>query len=254
MKYIKGDYIAVLTNQPQVHFSWMVNCGLKSEEVAPSEYVAKIKSVIGDDEAYLIYIPSIGFRCVVDASEVLRGVAEEELSDEDKGREDEILFTAPNVYTSEGAYKDVHNDGRYLLLATEAMTKLYLEDKIVSVELCQSSDFMKFDLLAIIDNFIGKQKKKSRSIQKKREHFREMLEHSRFKEYYDVRIGVEDKLDENATNYVYVAVDTKCTEASIRRNMGSDGQRFYHSLGPEYDSVYRFFCDLRQEVIKKLYQ
>jgi hypothetical protein len=232
----------------------MFNCGLKSEEVAPSEYVAKIKSVIGNDEAYLIYIPSIGFRCVVDASEVLREVAEEELSDEDKGREDEILFTAPNLYTSGDAYKDVHNDGRYLLLAVDAMTKLYPEDKIVSAEQCHSSDYMKSDLLAIIDNFIGKQKKKSRSIQKKREHFREMLEHLRFKEYYDVRVGVEDKLDENATNYIYVAVDTKCTDATIRRNMGSDGQRFYHSLGPEYDSIYSFFCDLRQELIKNLYQ
>ena len=253
MKYKKGDYIAVLTNQPDVHFGWMFNCDLKSEEVAPSEYVAKIKSVIGDDEAYLIYIPSIGFRCVVDTSEVLREVVEEDLADEDKGRENEILFTVPNLYTCEVAHKDVHNDGRYLLLAVDAMKKLYPEDKIVSVELCHSSDFVKSDLLTIIDNIVEKQKKKSRSIQKKREHFREMLEHLRFKEYYDVRVGVEDKLDENATNYVYVAVDTKCTEASIRRKMGSDGQRFYHSLGPEYDSIYRLFCDLRQEIIKNLY-
>ena len=81
-KHKKGDFIVVKTNQPDIHASWMVNSGLTSENIEPSEYVAKIKSVIGDGESYLVYIPIIGFRCVVDKSEVLRRVHEDELTDD----------------------------------------------------------------------------------------------------------------------------------------------------------------------------
>lgn len=251
MKYKKGDYIEVMTNQPEVHFSWMVDCGMESEDVKPSEYIAKIKSVIGDGEAYFIFIPSIGFRCVVDASEVLRRVPEDELTDDERGHEDDPLFTAPNVYVCKEDYHGVNNEGRCLYLAMAAMAELFPEDKVESVELCHSSDYLKSDMLATIDHLIERRKKKSRKFQKKREQFKEMLEHLRFKEYYDVRVGVEDELDEGSTYYIYLAVDTACTEVSVRKDMYSDGQRFYYSLGPEYDSIYRFYTDLRREILSR---
>jgi hypothetical protein len=248
MKYKKGDFVAVMTNQPEVHFSWMVDCGMKSEDVKPSEYVAKIKSVIGDCEAYFIFIPNVGFRCVVDASEVLRRVPEDELTDDERNHEDDILFTAPNLYVRKEDHHGVNNEGRFLYLAMAATTELYPEDKVVSVELCRS-DYLKSDMLATIDHLIEGRKKKSHKLLKKREQFKEMLERLRFKEYYDVRVGVEDELDEGATYYIYLAVDTACTEVYVRKDMYSDGQRFYYSLGPEYDSVHRFYIDLRREIL-----
>jgi len=250
MKYNKGDFVAVMTNQPEVHFSWMVDCGMESEDVKPSEYIAKIKSVIGDGEAYFIFIPSIGFRCVVDASEVLRRVSEDELTDDERGHEDDPLFTAPNLYVCKEDYHGVNNEGRCLYLAMAAMAELFPEDKVVSVELCRS-DYLKSDILATIDHLIEGRKKKSNKFQKKRKQLKEMLEHLRFKEYYDVRVGVEDELDEGSTYYVYLAVDTACTEVCVRKDMYSDGQRLYYSLGPEYDTIYRFYTDFRREILSR---
>jgi len=53
--YKKGDYIAVMTNQPDIHFIEMFGHGLSTDDIEPSEYVAKIRSVI-DDDNYLIFI------------------------------------------------------------------------------------------------------------------------------------------------------------------------------------------------------
>lgn len=250
MTYKKGDYIRVMTNQPEIHFGWIFDCGMSSEGVEPSEYTAKIKSVIGDGEAYNVFIPSIGFRCVVDASEVLRRVPEGELTDDERGHEDNLMFTAPSLYVCREDYQGVKNEGRCLYLAMAAMAELFPKDKVESVELCHS-DYLKSDMLATIDHFIEGRKKKSHKLLKKREKFKEMLKLLRFKEYYDVRVGVEDELDESSTYYVYLAVDTACTEVSVRKDMYSDGQRFYYSLGPEYDTIYRFYTDFRREILSR---
>lgn len=72
-----------------------------------------------------------------------------------------------------------------------------------------------------------------------------MLEHQRFREYYNVRVGVEDEQDENVTNYIYLAVDTKFEEVA----MSSYNFQFILSLGPEYTSVSNYFNDLRMEIL-----
>lgn len=246
-KFKKGDYILVKTNQANVHVSWMVNSGLTSEEIEPSEYVAKIRSVIGDGEAYLIFIPSIGFRCVVNSSEVLRRMHEDELTDDERGSEDSDEFTAPNVFVSHENYQGLSNEDRFKHLAMAAMKKLFPEDKIVSIEQCRSN-YIKTDLLATIDFLIQRRCGNNSAILKKRDYFKEMLEHLRFKEYYNVRVGIEDKQEEGATNYIYLAVDTEFKEVAI----SSYDIRFIHSLGPEYDSIYRFFTDFRREISSSL--
>ena len=255
MTYKKGDYIVVKTNQPDVHASWMVNSGLTSEDIEASEYTAKIKSVISDGEAYLIFIPSIGFRCVVDVSEVIRRMSEDEMTDEERMCEDDIRYIAPNVFESKEDYEGVNNEGRCLLLALDAMAELFPDDKVVSVETCHS-DYIKSDLLNLIDHLIQKGCNNSKEILEKREYFREMLEHLRFKEYYNVRVGVEDVENEaefeQSINYVYVAVDCCFNEVSIKKNLYSDGERFDNSLGPEYDSIFRFFTEFRSEYYSSL--
>lgn len=249
-KYKKGDYIVVKTNQPDVHFNWMWNSGLVNEDIAPSEYVAKIRSVIGDGEAYLIFIPSIGFRCVVDVSEVLRRVSEKELSDDDK-EEDDIMFLAPNVYTVIGDVLGESVEEKCQHIAKMAMKELFPEDKIVSVEQCQS-DYIKTDLLETIDRIIKRKFDNKKAILEKRDHFKEMLENLRFKEFYNVRIGIEDEREEGAINDVYAAVDTNFCEVSIMRNFQVDTRRFVRSLGPEYDSIRKYYIDLRMEMLSSL--
>ena len=81
--YKKGEYIAVMTNQPNMHFLEMFGHGLSTDNVKPSKYVGKIMNVI-DDENYQILIvhPIPVYRCVIHVSEILRKVSETEL-DED---------------------------------------------------------------------------------------------------------------------------------------------------------------------------
>ena len=43
--YKKGDYIAVMTNQPNIHFLEMFGHGLSIDNVKPSKYVGKIMNV-----------------------------------------------------------------------------------------------------------------------------------------------------------------------------------------------------------------
>ena len=246
-KFKKGDYILVKTNQANVHVSWMVNSGLTSEEIEPSEYVAKIRSVIGDGEAYLIFIPSIGFRCVVNSSEVLRRVSDKELSDDDK-EEDDIMFIAPNVYTNDCDVLGESVEEKCQHIVKMAMKELFPEDKIVSVEQCRS-DYLKTDLLKTIDRIIKRKCDNNKTIQEKRNHFKEMLEHLRFMEYYDVRVGIEDEREEGAINYVYAAVDINFCEVSIMRDFQADTRRFVRSLGPEYDSIRRYYIDLQSKML-----
>ena len=250
-KYKKGDYIVVKTNQPDVHFNWMWNCGLMNEDIEPSEYIAKVRSVIGDGDAYLIFIPSIGFRCVVDSSEVLRSVSEKELSDDDK-EEDDIVFIAPNVYTIAGDVLGESVEEKCQHIVKMAMKELFPKDKIVSVEQCQS-DYLKTDLLETIDRIIKRKCDNNKTIQEKRNFFKEMLEHLRFKEYYDVRIGIEDEREEGVINYVYAAVDTGFSEVSVMRDFQADTHRFVFSLGPEYDSIRRYYIDLQFKMLSFYY-
>ena len=60
--YKKGEYIAVMTNQPSIHFLEMFGHGLSG----------KIMNVI-DDENYQILIvhPTPVYRCVIHVSEIL---------------------------------------------------------------------------------------------------------------------------------------------------------------------------------------
>jgi hypothetical protein len=246
MTYKKGDYIKVMTNQPELHISMVVNSRLSCEDVKPSEYTARVMSIIGNDEAYLIFIPSIGFRCVVDASEVLRIVSEDELTDAMRDYEDDLEFNNPRVYIYKKEYQGRNNMGRSLLLAITAMAELHPAKKIVSVERCHS-DFLKSDLLATIDKLIKRRCKNNKAIQKKRDYFKDMLEHLRFREYYNVRVGVEDEQDEKVTNYIYLAVDTKFEEVA----MSPYDCRFVRNLGPEYDSINNYFNNLRTEILSE---
>ena len=246
--YKKGEYISVLTNQPQVYFSRVANSGLKPSDIEPEEYVAKVKSVIGNGDAYFVFIPSIGFRCVVDKSEVLASVSEDELTDDERNNEDWDDFTAPNVYVCKDKYEGMSDKDRCLSVAAAAMEELFPDDKVVSIEQCHS-DFLKSDLIATIDHLLKVRHCNNCMMLIKFDHFKKILQHLRFKEYYCVRVGIEDEQEEGVINYAYLAVSTIFDEVSVMRDLSSDLSRFTNSLGPEYDSAYRFLTNIREGIM-----
>lgn len=249
----KGDYIAIRTNQPAVGFIERFGYGLSTDNIEPDDYIAHVKDVI-DCDNYFVYIPSVGYRCIIDRSEIVGKVSENELSDED--RDEEICFhehfsTPSYVYTNESDVPGSNIKEKCEYLTKKAMSELFPEDKIVGVEL-EKSDYLKAELIKGVDEQISRTKFKDQqflaTVQKKKDYFVEMLNHLRFKEYYSIRLGVQGKFDENATDFHLVVIDTKFEEVIIAKGI-DERTKFFHSLGPEYDSVSNFHRDLKMEIM-----
>ena len=250
-KYKKGDYITVKTNQPDIHFIEMFGHGLSTENIEPSEYVAKIRNVIDDDNYLIFIVHPTTYRCVVSGSEIIRKMSDKELSKKIRKIEDRIEFLAPNVYDNHEEIKGDTIEEKCIELSKKAMKSLFPEYKTTEYELI-SSEFTKKDLLECVDILIKMNRNKKESFAskliKKRDYFSEMLQHLRFKEYYTIRVGVEDEEDPNATNYLYLFVDTRFEEVVITRDI-QERTRFIRSVGPEYDSIGNYISDFRHEVL-----
>jgi hypothetical protein len=71
--YKKGNYIAFMTKQPEVHLNVMFGYNdLTEDDFEKTEYVGFILSVI-DDKTYLVMTvwPLEGFRCIVNDADIL---------------------------------------------------------------------------------------------------------------------------------------------------------------------------------------
>ena len=249
--YKKGDYIAVMTNQPDIHFIEMFGHGLSTDDIEPSEYVAKIRSVIDDDNYLIFIVHPTTYRCVVSSSEIIRKMSDEELTAEMREEEDRIEFLAPNVYENCAILNGTNTEEKCVELSRLAMNSLFPEYQISSMELTDS-EFIKSDLIECADSLISgcihKDEVFLNKLNKKRDYFKEMLQHLRFKEYYTIRLGVKDENDPNATNYLYLFVDTRFEEVVITRNI-QERTRFFRSVGPEYNSVGNYISDFRLEAL-----
>ncbi len=138
-------------------------------------------------------------------------------------------------------------------LAKKAMAELFPERKVVSSNFIES-DYLKADLLSHVDSFIKEEFYDDKiffgSLKKKRDYFEEMLQHLRFKEYYTVTVGIQDEDDENNTNFLMVAIDTVLEQVVITTDI-DERTKFFHSLGPDFDSAYRFYQDFVMEATSK---
>jgi len=257
METIKnGDYLIIRTNEPMIGFIERFGDGLLStDDVEPEDYVARVLEVI-DSGNYLVYIASVGYRCVINSSEIVSYASEEQLTDEDK-KEVKPLFSfleKPRyVYTNsdEVPGKSIAEKCEYL--AKKAMAELFPDSKVVS-SIFIDSDYLKADLLSHVDSFIKEEFYDDilffEALKKKRDYFKEMLEHLRFKEYYTVTIGVLDKENEDTINYQMVVVDTVFEQVVITTDI-DERAKFFHSLGPDFDSAYRFYQDFVMEATSK---
>lgn len=254
-KIKKGDYLVIRTNEPIIGFIERFGYGMEVDDVEPEDFIARVLEVI-DKENYLVYIASVGYRCVIGSSEIVGLASDNQLTEDDK-REYKPLFaflTEPkHVYTNE---EEVPGNGiaeKCDYLARKAMEKLFPESKIVSSSF-DESDYLKADLLSKVDSFMEEEfyedKEFFESLKKKRDYFEEMLQHLRFKEYYTVTIGAQDEEDGNAITYRMAVVDTALEQVIITTDI-NERTKFFHSLGPDYDSVYNFYRDFIMEAMTK---
>ena len=255
METIKnGDYLIVRTNEPMIGFIERFGYGL-STDVEPEDYVARVLEVI-ESENYLVYIASAGYRCIVGSSEIVGFASEDQLTDDDK-KDAEPLFSflaEPRyVYTNSNVVlgKSIAEKCEYL--AKKAIAELFPESKVISSNFIDS-DYLKDDLLSHVDSFIKEEfyddKIFFESLKKKRDYFEEMLQHLRFKEYYTVTIGILDEENEDTINYQMVVVDTVFEQVVITTDV-DERTKFFHSLGPDFDSAYRFYQDFIMEATTK---
>lgn len=90
-KIKKGDYLIVRTDEPMIGFIERFGYGLSTDDVEPEDYVARVQQVI-DSENYLVYIASVGYRCIVGSSEIVGIASEDQLTDDDR-KEEKSLFS-----------------------------------------------------------------------------------------------------------------------------------------------------------------
>ena len=250
--YKKGNYIAFMTKQPEVHLNVMFGYNdLTEADFEKTEHIGFILSVI-DDKTYLVMTvrPMEGFRCIVDNADILHSVNENELTKKELAYEEMIEFTAPNVYHSHTGVQGDTLEEKCINCAKEAMENLFPNEEIACFEFCES-DFLKVDLLnglqGLFDLFNIKSRDKE--LEEACTKFEEILQNKHFKEYYTLRVGVYENTEKKSIYYYYVAIDLKMKEVVIMRNI-DERTRFFRSLGPDYDYVYECKMNITRLLMK----
>ena len=251
--YKKGNYVAFMTKQPEVHLNEMFGYNdLTEADFEKTEYIGFILSVI-DDMTYLVMTvrPLEGFRCIVDNADILHSVNENELTKKELACEEIIEFIASNVYHPQTAVQGEALEEKCINCVKEAMGNLFPKDEIACFESCES-DFLKADLMnglrGLFDLF--KIKGRDKELEEACTKFEGILQNKHFKEYYTVRVGVYEDTEKKSIYYYYVAIDLKMKEVVIMRNI-NERTRFFRSLGPDYDFVYEWKMNITRNLLMK---
>ena len=283
MAYKKNDIVRIITNQPGVHLMEMFgHCEFNPEEIEPSEYIARVKSVIADGKAYVVAVISDGggHICILNPDEITGQLEESDLTQEQRDKYHERChLDAPNVYDNDPSWLDdsLSIDQKCDAVARKAIAELFPDAKIRSVEPDEGffhENYIK-DLDDCLEQFgAGKSKRKLTKLRKKRDELESWFRKMRFKEYYAVRVGVEQPATEKdiemerisykaVCKYVgkpdhpfeppktvvknwLVAIDLHFEEVSIMRD-STERSHFYLSLGAEHDNLYHAKIDFAYE-------
>ena len=262
MAYKKNDIVKIVTNKPGVHLMEMFgHCEFNPEEIEPREYMARIKSVIADGEAYEAYVVTVissprGFVCILDPEEIIGRVNESELTQEQLGIcRERCHLDAPNVYHNDPSWLDesLSADEKCKAVAGKAMAVLFPDEEIVAID--EDRGFLRRNYIEDLDNCLklSGEGKKSR-LRKKRDELESWFRKMRFKEYYAVRIAVRRPATEadvktapaTETEYWLAAIDLHYEEVSIMRD-GTERTHFFLSLGAEHDRLWHAKIDFAYE-------
>ena len=258
--YRKGEYVEYMTCQSEMHVEEMFGYGqVPLEDIEEERHIGRIKSVIGDGEAYLIISlhPLEGFFCVENSNKILRRLPESEVTEEMINYQDSSEYTAPNVYLNEDHRNGTIPEG-CKEIARKAMASLFPEEDIVKVDF-RKSFFRKEDIISnleeLMSSYVKDNSKSYDKLQDMKKDIIEEIKKKRFKEYYqaDVEIKLTKDSDPELTAWLeeqgfhsipgefgtksyLVAIDTNFKEVSIMRDI-YERTRFKRSLGPEFDHV-----------------
>lgn len=249
--YKKGSYVSFMTKDPEFHLNEMFGYNdLTEEDFEKTEHLGFIMSVI-DDKTYVVVTvrPLECFHCIVDDTDILHLVDESELTPKERKVKALVGFTHPNVYYPQ---KEVQGDTpkeKCERLAKEAMTHLFPEDEIASVEF-RESDFLKADLLNTLQHLFELFLIKGRDaeLEDACNEFEKMLKTMPFKEHYTVIVGVYDHGDKGSILNYMVAIDLNFEEITIMRNI-DERTHFFRSLGPNFDHIYNWKLRKTRELL-----
>ena len=288
MAYKKNDIVRIITNQPGVHVMEMFgHCDFNPEKIEPGEYIARVKSVIADGKAYVVAVISDwgGHICILNPDEITGQLEESDLTQEQgKKYHERCHLDAPNVYDNDPSWLDgsLSVDEKCEAVAGKAIAELFPDAKVRSVEPDEGfflDNYIK-DLDDCLEQFGGGMgKRKLAKLRKKRDELEIWFRKMRFKEYYAVRVGVEqpalaediererwayDALckhvgnpdqpfvePETVTTFWLVAIDLHFEEVSIMRD-STERSHFYLSLGAEHDNLYHAKIGFAHDCMSRL--
>ena len=281
MKYKKNDIVRFVSNQPSAHVIEMFGHyqGLKPEDATAQEYLGRVKSVIGNGRAYVVSTISDlrGFICILNPDEIVGLVDVSELTSEEKEVYDSRCahLEAPNVYDNDPSDLDstLTVEQKCEVVATKAMFALFPEAVMKGFENYGVFDFRMEKYLSDLDWSIGMVKDRAETrqeeLRKKRDELASWFRKMRFKEYYTICLGVEEKATdadieyeqtvhemlikqfvkeeadrmhstkpETVVNNWLIAIDLNFEEVSIMRN-GYERSNFHLFLAREHDWLYK---------------
>lgn len=257
MIYKKNDIVRFISNQPGAHIIEMIgDSELNPEDATQEEYLGRVKSVIGNGEAYVVVTISMlaGLICVLNPDEIIGQVDFSELPEYERQAFNKCSETheAPNVYNNDPSdlKETMSVEQKCKAVAAKAMKALFPKTKVKKYEYLDFYDYRKDNYIAFLDGYLemgGKiTSERMAELLKKRGEVEAFIRQQRFKEYYVINAGIASWC---GTTFWQIAIDMNFEEVSIMRDI-TERTHFATYLGPEYDCLCEAQGSFMQECFK----
>ena len=263
------EVIRFMTRAPQVHMMEIIGVNdFDPEEIELEEYVGRIDSVIGEDEALLVTTlsPVDGFRCIAAADDVIGKVDLSCLSEEEQEAYGSVdpYFTAPNVYWNDAAtlIEDASWGEKCEECARRALSALFPDKSVAAVYADAHSIFGRDDLSGIVGSAMELADRDGHlaDVMEKGNCLLDAAKRIRFKEFYSVTVVITrpdvgevdgDGPTASVAAYWKVMVDSNFEKVSILRD-STERTAFLYSLGPEFYDLFEACTWFRRECLNIL--
>lgn len=254
------EVIRFMTREPQVHMMEIIGVNdFAPEEIELEEYVGRIDSVIGEDEALLVtpLSPVDGFWCIAASGDVIGKVDLSCLSEEELEAYCSVnpRFTAPNVYRNDAAtlIEDTTWGEKCEECARRALSASFPDENVADVHSIFERGYF-FRLIGSAMELADRYGHLA-DVMEKGTCLLDAAKRIRFKEYHSVAVRITrpdvGEVDGggslvSVTEYWEVAVDRNLGEVSIMRDR-ADRTAFLYSLGPEFYDLFEACRSFRRE-------
>lgn len=260
----EDEVIRFMTRAPQVHMMEIIGeYDFDPEEIELEEYVGRIDSAIGEDEALLVTTmsPVDGLRCIAAAGDVIGKVDLSCLSEEELEAYGSVNphFTAPNVYRNDAAtlIEDASWNEKCEECARRALSALFPDENVADVHADVHSIFGRDGLSGLVGSAMELADRYGHlaDVMEKGTSLLDAAKKIRFKEYYSVTVGITipdvGEVDGDGpmaavTGYWKVMVDRNFEKVSTLRD-STERTAFLYSLGPEFYDLLEACMSFRRE-------